>query len=1112
MIDIEWTIICAGLVFMMQAGFMCLESGLTRAKNSINVAAKNLGDFGVSFFLFWLFGYGVMFGSSWLGVLGRDQFAMPFEPADMAAFFVFQAMFCSTAATIISGATAERLRFGVYVMITMLCSGLIYPIYGHWAWNGLASGTAHGWLGQLGFVDFAGSTVVHSVGGWISLAALMVIGARTGRFKPQQAVNSSGSNLPFSVFGTLLLYFGWLGFNGGSTMVLDETVPRIVGNTLLAGSTGLITAGLISWQSYRVPRVEALINGTLAGLVAITANCHAVPPILAAVIGSVGGAIALLVAYGLERWRIDDAVDAIPIHLGAGAWGTIAVGLFGDPAILETGLGHWQQVGVQCLGVAVAGLWCFGVTYPVLFLLNRVVPLRVTPQEEKLGLNISEHQAKTEIYDLLQGMTTQADSQDLSLRLPVEEFTEAGYIAERYNRVMDSLEHHAQELAHLNANLEQTVAERTAELAQANQDLQELDRVKDQVVANTSTELRTPLTQIMTIAQSLLEGTYGHLAKPTRTNLALVLQHAEHLETLVNDLLDFAQLQHQTVTLQLQAIEVGTISEQVLKLCQPLVGSKPLKLLSQIEPELPLVWIDPDRLQQMLYHLMSNAIKFTEVGSITLRAYPEANEVAIAIADTGIGIPPDKLDRIFESFEQANAAIARNYGGTGLGLSLVKQLVEHQGGSITVESNLGIGSTFTLRLPIYIDQADDTLTIPAGNLPTLQAVADTEILQILLIGDIAPPPQETTYHLSIATDVPAVQHWLAQGTLPNLIVLNGRLAGLSGYGLYHQLRQSQSAQDLPLILVLSPTAAEPLYTSFGADDTVTDRALSERLAQIKQQLQGHQLEQIYRRFVPREFLALLQQEQVQQRGASPDTEPQEMSVLFMELHNLTVLLKQLAPAEFLRQLNAEFSEFEALLLQQNGVIDQYLDDAIIALFGRNPDDAIKAAIALLHKLAALSTAADSFLQMGVGISLGNVQLGSHLGDQQTFERTHTGVNMASHLAGLTRAYGTPLLISGRTYQELLTPEAYHCRWLGQTQVKNASDAIDFYEVYDGDAELLRSQKQQMQAAFEQAVRAYLAQDYTGALNQFQACLEQAPGDTVSQMYLERCQNLLAIET
>jgi len=442
MLDTLWVVIAATLVFLMQPGFMCLESGLTRSKNSINVAVKNLADFVFSILLFWLAGYGLMFGGSAAGLLGTSSFMAEFGSGHgSATFFYFQAMFCGTATTIFSGAVAERMKFSSYLLMVIPLSVLIYPLFGHWAWNGLDTGTPQGWLGQVGFVDFAGSTVVHSVGGWFALATLTVIGPRRHRFAADSPVfGFNGSNLPLSVLGTFLLWIGWIGFNGGSTLAMDATVSRIIVHTILAGAAGAFANLLIGCLAARTPRVTFLINGSLGGLVAITAGCHCVSGAAAVLIGLVAGVVSFGAELLLIRLRIDDAVGAIPVHLACGIWGTLAVALLGDPELIGTGLGMGAQLAAQLKGIVSAFLLAFVLPLPLIKTIDRLHPLRVSAEEEHNGLNFSEHGATTELVELCQAMDRQAQARDLTLRMPVEPFTEVGLIAARHNQIMDALE------------------------------------------------------------------------------------------------------------------------------------------------------------------------------------------------------------------------------------------------------------------------------------------------------------------------------------------------------------------------------------------------------------------------------------------------------------------------------------------------------------------------------------------------------------------------------------------------------------------------------------------------------------------------------------------------
>jgi Amt family ammonium transporter len=441
-VDTLWVLLSAGLVLLMQPGFLALEAGMTRSKNAINVALKNVSDLGISIVIFWAFGFALMFGVTSGGWFGTTNFLVPVVEGgpNLATFFIFQAMFAGTAVTIVSGAVAERFKFGAYLMVAFIIVALIYPLFGHWAWGGVLEGDP-GWLGKLGFVDFAGSTVVHGIGAWSALALVIVVGARTGRFNKDGSVRDfTGSNVPVAMIGVLLLWVGWFGFNGGSTLALNESVPAIIATTGLAGAAGLVTAHIVGYWRHGYFKAEIPMNGALAGLVAITAGTHAVSGGSAVVIGAIGAIVMVGALELLNRFKLDDAVGAIPVHGAAGVWGTIAVGIFGDPEILGTGLGRVEQVGVQTVGVTVAFVLGFGVTYVIAKVLDRIIGLRVSAEDELSGLNVAEHRATTESLDLLTIMANQAESGDMTERVQAEPFTEVGQIAGLYNQVLDRLD------------------------------------------------------------------------------------------------------------------------------------------------------------------------------------------------------------------------------------------------------------------------------------------------------------------------------------------------------------------------------------------------------------------------------------------------------------------------------------------------------------------------------------------------------------------------------------------------------------------------------------------------------------------------------------------------
>lgn len=392
-----WTIVAAALVFLMQAGFLMLEAGSSRTSSAINVAMKNLIDFIIAAMVFYTIGFALMFGES-IGPFGTTLFA--FEQADawVYTFFVFQLVFAGTAATIVSGAIAERTRIAAYFLITLIC-GIIYPVVGHWAWGNLLIPDNPAWLADLGFLDFAGSTVVHSTGAWIALAAAIVVGPRIGKFGPNgERRIFPANNASLSVLGAILLWIGWIGFNGGSTTAADPAAfAPIIANTIMAGAAGgavLMIIGAAVDQGLLRP--ERSVNGVLGGLVAITAGCNLVDLHGAIAIGAGGGLVVYLSTELLEKMRVDDVVGAVPVHGFAGAFGTVALAFFSPVDSLPAG-SIWGQFMVQAMGVGVVFGFVFGTSLALLYAVHRLVQrerngtvygwMRVSVETEEAGLN-----------------------------------------------------------------------------------------------------------------------------------------------------------------------------------------------------------------------------------------------------------------------------------------------------------------------------------------------------------------------------------------------------------------------------------------------------------------------------------------------------------------------------------------------------------------------------------------------------------------------------------------------------------------------------------------------------------------------------------------------------
>lgn len=390
-VDSSWIVTAAALVFLMQAGFCLLELGFSRAKNCINIVMKNVLDFSVASLGYVLFGFGLMYGASVMGVLGSTDFFMLSGDADSSvwAFLMFQLVFVGTAATITSGAVAERTKFIGYVVYSFIVSILIYPIVGHWVWGGNWGdhGTL-GWLNALGFHDFAGGTVVHVTGGACALAGIIVLGPRLGRFKEDGSSRIIvGHNIPMAALGTFILWFAWFGFNAGSAMHTGAELGRIALNTNLAAAVGALTAMASMWYMHGRPDPAITLNGALGGLVAVTAGCDIISPGYALVIGAIAGIIATYGVALLEGLKLDDVVGAVPVHLFNGIWGTVAVGLYND----QTGFGSPSAIGIQVAGSFAVALASFVGAFIAFKVIDATVGLRASDVEQEEGLDFHEH-------------------------------------------------------------------------------------------------------------------------------------------------------------------------------------------------------------------------------------------------------------------------------------------------------------------------------------------------------------------------------------------------------------------------------------------------------------------------------------------------------------------------------------------------------------------------------------------------------------------------------------------------------------------------------------------------------------------------------------------------
>lgn len=805
--DVSFVLICAALVFLMQAGFCMLESGMIRAKNSINVAVKNLLDFAISMIVFAVIGFSLMFGPSFGGIFGG---VVAFWAEDsLTAFFLFQMVFCGTAATIVSGAIAERSKMTTYLVVVLVLSGLVYPLIGHWCWGGALIGTGSGWLASLGLVDWAGATVVHLTGGFAALAAVMAIGPRRHYSRSKL---TGGHSLTLAILGCFLIWFGWWGFNGGSSLNSEGNVSLVLLNTNLGAVAGaLAAAGYSVYRTFKTDVVD-IVCGTLAGLVSVTAACHAISPLAAIVIGAIGALLALGSIELLKTTRHDDVVGAFGVHGIAGMWGTIAFAVFAPSEMLPTG-GRLSQFLVQSLACFIAASFSWGTIYGTLRIMSRFTRLRVRAAEERQGLNVVEHGATNEVTDLLTTMADHRETGDFSVPVAMDTDSEAGQIANEYNaviaRVNDEVKQHKETNEFLNserirtqsllenagvgiyqldaqgrfqsanvtlleitgiasagdlidqdacfqipwhsseirqqlqANFDLGRSVRDVEIEFHDQDGQPrwllesivplrdengrlinwlgtvhdvTDRkqammvevevaeaksaAKGEFLANMSHEIRTPLNGVIGMLDLL---STSELDRKSENYLSVARSSAESLLSLINDILDFSKIEAGKITLESATFDIRELMESTAEQFAIRAHLAGLELNCELAADLPYtVNGDPERLRQCIINLLGNAIKFTESGEINLRVSRRGTVIHFSVEDTGIGIADDTQDKLFESFVQADAGTTRRYGGTGLGLTIVKQLVELMGGKLKLDSALGEGSNFWFELPLPV--------------------------------------------------------------------------------------------------------------------------------------------------------------------------------------------------------------------------------------------------------------------------------------------------------------------------------------------------------------------------------------------------------------------------
>ncbi|MEG3859018.1 ATP-binding protein [Microcoleus sp. herbarium12] len=679
-----------------------------------------------------------------------------------------------------------------------------------------------------------------------------------------------------------------------------------------------------------------------------------------------------------------------------------------------------------------------------------------------------------------------------------------------------------------------------------NTELQRLDKLKDEFLANTSHELRTPLNGIIGIAESLIDGATGQLLETTNFNLGLIASSGKRLSSLINDILDFSQLKHKTLELQIKSVSLREIVSVIITLSQPLIGQKKLQLINSVAAELPPIAADENRLQQILYNLIGNAIKFTENGTVAISAElvtgnqksPLNPQLAITVSDTGIGIPEEKLDLIFESFEQADGSTAREYGGTGLGLAVAKQLVELHGGRISVSSTVGAGSQFTFTLPVAESQPEFSSTPPrlteesriliAAEFAPQSSIINSTILaknnliasekiQILVVDDepiniqvVANNLSLENYYITQASNGIEALNLIESGLKPDLILLDVMMPHMTGYEVCREVRKKYSPLEMPILMLTAKNQTIDLVEAFNleANDYVTKPFIKKELvARINTQIRLAKLNAAYGRFVPHDFLSLLQKPSIVEVKLG-DNQERDMTVLFADIRSFTSISEQMTPAENFAFINSYLGMVSPAIGKNNGFIDKYIGDAVMALFPTFASDGVRAAIDMQRQVKIFNQEREKNglfpIAIGVGLHAGNLMLGT-IGERKRMESTviADAVNLASRLEGLTKVYGAGILVSGTIIDRLDAPETYKYRFVDRVKVKGKTNIVSVFEIYDTETDKSIALKQQTAEIFQEGLNFYYQQKFVAAQKIFQNILQINPDDRVAMLYFKR---------
>ena len=691
------------------------------------------------------------------------------------------------------------------------------------------------------------------------------------------------------------------------------------------------------------------------------------------------------------------------------------------------------------------------------------------------------------------------------------------------------------------------------DLEEKNQELERLDKLKDEFLANTSHELRTPLNGMIGLAESIIDGATGEITALQHKNLSMIASSGHRLLELVNDILDFAKLKNQGIELQQKPVGIYSLVDVVLSFSQSLVGDKELELVNSVPDNLSLAYADEHRLEQILFNIIGNSIKFTESGKVEVSAREDKEQLNITISDTGIGIPPEKHDKIFESFEQADGSTSREYGGTGLGLAVTKQLVELHGGTIWVESEVGKGSSFTFTLPAVdkkqktykSDIQADKKTQESNRRRKFKLSKKTDKANKAQADKIASASNKkekisrnSKYHILIVDDEPvnlqvlnnhlSLQKYrvtqalsgkdaleiMNNGEKIDLVLLDIMMPKMSGYKVCAALREKYPAHQLPVVMLTAKNQVTDIVTGFkfGANDYLTKPFRKEELlTRIKSHITLSQTSKSYGRFVPHEYLRFLSKDSIIDVELG-DHVSKEMAVMFSDIRSFTTLSESMTPQENFDFVNNYLRQVSPVIRNHTGFIVKYLGDGMMAVFPNGASDAVEAGIGKLKKVEEQNIGRLEKgllpIKVGIGVHFGHMMVGM-VGESARMQGDafSDNVNLTARLESLTKFYGVSLVISEQALQHLTNPEKYQMRFLDRVIVKGRSEAIAIYEILDGELPEIRDLKLLSLADFENGLESYRCGDCLKAKEYFEKVLVVNPEDKAAALYLERVEEL-----